>query len=122
MIDIYHHVSESLLEARQYDGEVIYDDGHSAPVDRKEVVNVAKESAGGLDFSQKSRNVVIELEFRCTSNSEELRGNTIAPYGLPPTPFNGPIHPYADIKSMRLGKQHRALMFWRQLQKSGERM
>ena len=70
MIDVYHHVPESLLKAGQYYGEVVYDNRHAAPVDWKEVVDVAKESACRLDLSEKSRNVIIVLEFRRTSNAE----------------------------------------------------
>jgi hypothetical protein len=111
MIDVNHHVPEGLLETGQNNSEVVHNDRYTAPVNREEVVDIAKEPACRLDFSQKSRDMIIVLELRRASNAEQLRSNTIAPYGLPPTPFNR-IHPYADIKSMRPWKQHRALMFW----------
>lgn len=91
MIDIYHHVPECLLEAGEYNSEVVYDDGYSAPVEWDKVVDVAKQPACRLDLSQEGSDVIIELELCRISDAQQLQGNFVTPYRLPPTPFNG-IH------------------------------
>lgn len=72
------HILDSPLKRWKNDVQVVNDDRDPTPVNWEEVVKISEESARGLDLSQDSRDVIVELQIQHRPDPQELNHGFIS--------------------------------------------